>query len=93
MDRTDFILGLFIGITGALAGSFLFVALLTDYSVTEGLLVIRQTGQISKVLALGAIVNLLAFFLLLRFKKESMARGVVLSAILITIITLVLQYL
>ena len=54
---------------------------------------IRQTGQISRIIALGAGVNLIVFFALLRFKKDAMARGVVLSMIVITIITLVLQFL
>ncbi|RZJ66706.1 MAG: hypothetical protein EOO50_08405 [Flavobacterium sp.] len=93
MDKTDFILGLLIGLTGALAGSFLFIVLFTNYSVMDGLHIIRQTGQISKVLALGAIVNLVAFFILLQLKKDLMARGVVLSMIVITVITLVLQIL
>lgn len=93
MDNTDFMLGLFIGLLGTLTGSFLFVVIFTNYSVAEGFFIVRQTGQISKVLALGALVNLVVFFVLLHFKKDVMARGLVVSAIIITITTLVLQYL
>lgn len=93
MEKTDFILGLLIGLLGAMAGSFLFVVLFTNYSVANGLWIIKQSGQIGKVLTLGASVNLLAFFILLRLKKDMMARGVVLSMIVITIFTLALQFL
>ena len=93
MNKTDFVLGLFIGLIGALAGSFLFIVLFTNYSIQDGLYIIKQSGQISKVLTLGATVNLVVFFILLRLKKDMMARGVVLSMIIITLFTLALQLL
>ena len=41
-----------------------------------------------KLLTLGALLNLLLFFALLKWNKELMARGVVLGSILLTILTL-----
>ena len=92
MNRTDLILGLLLGLLGALAGAFLFLALFTPYTLSDGLLIVRETDQISKVLSLGAIVNLALFFLLLRFRKDVMAKGVILSMFVITLATLILHY-
>lgn len=92
MDRSDLVLGLLLGLTGALAGSFLFIAFFTPYTLSDGLFIIRQSGQISKILSLGAIVNLAIFFGLLRFKKDVMAKGVLLSMFVITLATIILYY-
>jgi hypothetical protein len=45
--------------------------------------------MLGKIITLGAIVNLVLFFILLKFNKELMARGVVLGMILLTVITLI----
>ncbi|RZJ71619.1 hypothetical protein [Flavobacterium sp.] len=92
MDRTDVVLGFLIGITGMLAGSFLFVTLFTPYTLTDGIFIIKQSGQLPKVLSIGAIVNLGIFFLLLKFKKDVMAKGVLLSMFVITFFTIILYY-
>lgn len=92
MDRADLVLGIFLGLTGALAGSFIFIALFTPYTVTDGLFIIRESGQISKILSLGAIVNLAIFFGLLKFKKDVVAKGVLLSMFVITLATIILYY-
>jgi hypothetical protein len=41
-----------------------------------------------KVMTLGAIVNIAVFFLLLHYKKELMARGIVLATIVLALLTL-----
>ncbi|NUY82527.1 hypothetical protein HUK80_16605 [Flavobacterium sp. MAH-1] len=92
MDRTDLVLGIFLGLTGALAGSFIFITLFTPYTVADGLFIIRESGQISKILSLGAIVNLAIFFGLLKFKKDVIAKGVLLSMFVITLATIILYY-
>jgi hypothetical protein len=92
MHRSDLILGALIGLTGALAGSMLFVALFTPYTLTDGIFIVKQTQQVSKLLSLGAILNLAIFFVLLRFKKDVVAKGVLLSMFVIVVTTLILKY-
>ena len=92
MDRNDLVLGIFLGLTGTLAGSFIFIALFTPYTLTNGLFIVRESGQISKILSLGAIVNLAIFFGLLKFKKDVAAKGVLLSMFVITLATIILYY-
>jgi len=92
MHNNDLILGVLIGMTGALAGSFLFIALFTSYTLSDGIFIIRQSGQISKVVSLGALVNLAIFFGLLKIGKDVMAKGVLLSMFVITLGTIILYY-
>jgi len=92
MNDNELILGIFIGITGVFAGSFLFITLFTPYTLSDGIHMIKYSGQISKVLSLGALVNLAVFFALLKFKKDVMAKGVLLSMFVITLATIILYY-
>ena len=89
MKKTDLILGFIIGIITALIGAFLFLVSFTDYTIND-IQLIKQQGILGKIITIGAILNLIIFFILLQKKKELMARGVVLSMIVLTIITLFL---
>jgi hypothetical protein len=88
MNKLDMAYGFLIGIAASFIGSYLFITLFTGYNYIDGLEIMRSKGQLGKIITLGAILNLGAFFLLLKFKKEMMARGVILATIILTIITL-----
>ena len=88
MRKIDLIYGALIGIATALAGCFIFIMLFTDYTFMEGMALMREKGYLGKIITLGAALNLVAFFLLLHYKRELMARGVVFATIVLTIITL-----
>uniref|UniRef100_UPI00404A091B hypothetical protein n=1 Tax=Flavobacterium sp. TaxID=239 RepID=UPI00404A091B len=78
------IMGLFLGFLGA----FLFLKIFTSYSFMDGWNALKFQGEQGKLITIGALPNLLAFFILLKFDKEMMARGIVLSMIILTIVTL-----
>jgi len=88
MKKTDLFYGLIIGLTASLIGIYLFIYLFTPYSIIGGLQLLQFEGELGKIISLGAILNIGIFFGLLKFKKETMAKGIILSIILLTIITL-----
>lgn len=88
MKKIDLFYGLIIGLISASIGVYLFVVLFTEYQFLEGYSILKTQGQLGKLIALGAILNLVVFFLLLKFNKELMARGVVFATLLLTIFTL-----
>ncbi|HEX9979563.1 MAG TPA: hypothetical protein VGB50_03235 [Flavobacterium sp.] len=90
MNKADLFYGVLIGIVASLIGSFIFIMLFTDYGFIEGIRLMKAKGYLGKIITLGAIFNLIAFFVLLHYKKELMARGVVLATIILTFITLFL---
>lgn len=90
MNKKDIIIGFCIGIVAACIGSGLFLLLFTDIRSIEGLQFLRQQNLSGKVITLGAIANLICFFILLKTQKEEMARGVVLATIFLAILTVLL---
>ncbi|MEN9323272.1 MAG: hypothetical protein RL699_1052 [Bacteroidota bacterium] len=89
MKKYELVLGALLGIITSLLGSVLFILLFTTYGILDGLEFILASGKMGKLLTLGALLNLLLFFALLKWNKELMACGVVLGSILLTILTLV----
>jgi hypothetical protein len=90
MKKTDLLIGVVIGIIAPLIGSFIFIEVFTPYSFGQGITVMSGQGVLGKVITLGAILNIAAFFVLLRFNKDMMGKGVILATILLTIFTLFL---
>jgi hypothetical protein len=90
MKKSDLLIGALLGIITSLLGSVFFILLFTTYGILEGLQFILASGKMGKLLTLGALLNLLLFFALLKWNKELMARGVVLGSIVLTILTLLL---
>jgi uncharacterized membrane protein len=88
MRKIDLFIGMLIGFISTLIGVYLFLEYKTDYGFSEGIQGIKQQGFLGKLIAMGAVLNLGVFFLLLKLNKELMARGVILATILLTVITL-----
>lgn len=88
MKKIDLLYGTLIGFVATFIGTFLFFELFTDYHFSEGIQRMKAMGFLGKAITMGAIMNLICFFTLLKFNKDLMARGVILATILLTLITL-----
>lgn len=84
----NLLIGILIGLTGAFLGSVLFIYFNTNYEIAEGFRILKSQNSLGKLIALGAVLNLIVFFIMLKLKKEVIARGIVLATILLTVITL-----
>lgn len=89
MKKIDLFYGFLIGVLASFVGVFLFIAMFTDYDFLTGISTIKGEGKLGKLITLGAILNIVVFFLLLKLNKELMARGVVLATIILTVVTLI----
>jgi hypothetical protein len=69
-------------------GSFLFVIFVAGLDYIYGIQFYKSHGLLGKIITLGAVVNLILFFFLLKLNKDLMARGVILGMIILTIVTL-----
>lgn len=88
MKKIDIVFGVLIGMASALLGSFIFVEAFTPYHFMDGIATFRAQGLLGKIITLGAILNVLIFFILLKFNKDMMARGVILATIMLAVFTL-----
>ena len=91
MKKADLFIGFFMGIVATLLGTLVFLQIKMPKLVSiEGFSTIREQGIMGKIITLGAVVNLLLFFILLKINKDLMARGLVLATIILAIITIFL---
>lgn len=88
MKKIALFYGLIIGLTTSLIGIYLYIYIFTPYSFLGGLQLLKFEGKLGKIITLGTILNIGMFFGLLKYKKETMAKGIILTTILLTIITL-----
>jgi len=88
MNKLDILIGFFIGILVCVLGVFLFITFFTDFDFMSGIQSMKSEGKLGKLITLGAILDLVAFGILLKMNKELMARGVVLAVICIAILTI-----
>lgn len=84
----NLLIGILIGLTGAFLGSVLFIYFYTNYEIAEGFRILKSQNSLGKLIALGTLLNLIMFFIMLKLKNELIARGIVLATILLTVITL-----
>jgi hypothetical protein len=88
MKTRDLIIGVLLSLVTCGFGSFVFIELFTGMDFYRGIEFYKANGLLGKIITLGAILNLILFFVLLKKQKEIMARGVILGLILLTIMTL-----
>ncbi|MEO0038172.1 MAG: hypothetical protein RIQ59_1383 [Bacteroidota bacterium] len=89
MKKSDLVIGFIIGIVAAGIAAFLFLLSITKLQYIKFL--IHEPGIMGKVITLGAIINILIFFFLLKKDKELMARGIVLATIILALITVLFK--
>ena len=88
MKKIELFYGLILGLIASLISIYLFIFIFTPYSFLGGLQLLKFEGKLGKIITLGTILNIGMFFGLLKYKKETMAKGIILAIILLTIITL-----
>ena len=91
--KKDIIIGLVVGLIANSIGLFIATKILGK---GDGFLQAFETanaqGFISKLISLGAILNLIAFFFFLSRKQDNRAKGVLIATIFIAILTLLFKF-
>ncbi|OED37887.1 hypothetical protein AB832_04840 [Flavobacteriaceae bacterium (ex Bugula neritina AB1)] len=82
MIKKEIITGFFIGILANGIGTILYILLFSDRSILETLKAAQENNFLGSLIALGAILNLIIFFLFLNKDKPYRARGVFLATLI-----------
>lgn len=88
----EIIIGFLVGIIANTFGTLLYILLFSDLSIGATFEAAYSQGHLGSLLALGAILNLIAFFAFLRIKRDLRARGVMMATLLTALIILVYKF-
>ncbi|MEM9000169.1 MAG: hypothetical protein AAGB24_07880 [Bacteroidota bacterium] len=88
MDRKEIFIGFVVGIIANSFGTMLYIVLFSDLGIVETYHAAVAQDHIGSLLALGAILNLVAFFGFLRLKRDYRARGVMMATLLTAMVIL-----
>ncbi len=86
--RKEVIIGFVVGLIANSFGTLLYILIFSDMGIMETFQAAITQGHLGSLLALGAILNLVAFFGFLRIKREHRARGVMIATLLTALIIL-----
>lgn len=92
MIKKEVIIGVFVGLITNAIGLFLATLFLgDDGNFIDVIKSANAEGFLGKLISLGAILNLVAFFVFIKKKQDYRARGVLLVTIFVAIFTFILM--
>ncbi|MEN1784237.1 MAG: hypothetical protein AAGF77_03770 [Bacteroidota bacterium] len=91
-DTKEIIIGFLVGIIANTLGSLGYILVFSDLGITATFKAAFSQGHLGSILALGAILNLFAFFGFLRLRREHRARGVMIATLLTALIILAYKF-
>ena len=88
MIKKEILIGLIVGLIANTLGTLLYILIFSDFGIAETYQAAVQQGHIGSLLALGAILNLVAFFGFLKIRRDYRARGVMIATLLTAMLIL-----
>jgi len=87
-NKKEVVIGFMVGIIANTIGTLVYILLFSEFSIVETYHAAVEQGHIGSLLALGALLNLAAFFGFLKLKRNQRARGVLIATMLTAFIIL-----
>jgi len=95
LNKKEILIGIFSGFLANIAGVIISVVILFQEIKISNILKILSDSIsdnfITKLISLGAVMNLIVFFIFLRYDYEEKARGVLIATFIIAILTIYLN--
>ncbi|MCX2718074.1 hypothetical protein [Lentiprolixibacter aurantiacus] len=89
MNRNkETLIGFGVGVIANTIGTLLYILLFSDLGIQDTWEVAVEQGHVGSLLALGAILNLFAFFGFLKLRRDHRARGVLMATVLTALVIL-----
>jgi hypothetical protein len=86
--KKELLIGFAVGIIANTLGTLLYILLFSDLGIMDTFNAAVEQGHVGSLLALGAILNLMAFFGFLKIRRDQRAKGVLIATILTALIIL-----
>ncbi len=87
-NKKEIGIGFVVGIIANTIGTLCYILLFSDFGIKETFKAAMEQGHLGSLLALGAILNLVAFFGFLKLRRDARARGVLIATLLTAMIIL-----
>ena len=96
MIKKDIILGFFLGLISNICGLILVCMVISstssnNYDIFKVIHAATNENFIGKLISLGAVMNLICFFYLLKINNENKAAGVLSATIIIALFTFLIK--
>jgi len=88
----ELLIGFLIGIVANISGSYLYIFFFSKYDLETTLEIALEQDVLGNIIALGALLNLIVFFLFLKKNEYYKARGVIMATLIAAIIVLVSKF-
>jgi hypothetical protein len=88
MNRREIAIGFAVGLIANTVGTLLYILLFSELGIVDTYRAAVQQGHVGSLLALGALLNLAAFFGFLKLKRDYRARGVLMATVLTALVIL-----
>ncbi|MEO6346844.1 MAG: hypothetical protein ABIO60_02950 [Aquaticitalea sp.] len=93
MIKKEVFIGLAVGLIANILGLIIAILLFGHgQSIETALKASVAQGFFGKLVSIGAILNLIAFFLFIKLKRDYRARGVILATVLVAILTFFINF-
>lgn len=89
----EILIGFLVGLAANLAGTYLYIYFFSDLSFEDTLKAALHNDFLGSLIALGAILNLIVFFIFIKKNENYRARGVVMATILAALAILISKFL
>jgi hypothetical protein len=90
--KKEILIGIITGIAANVLGVILYILAFSDEGIDATLQQSMAEGYFGKIVTLGAVLNLAAFFIFIKKKQDYRARGVLLATVFIGIAVLVRKF-
>nr|WP_299387709.1 hypothetical protein [Allomuricauda sp.] len=90
--KKEVIIGFAVGVIANTLGTLGYILLFSDLGISETFQAAIAQDHVGSLLALGAILNLVAFFGFLRLKRDHRARGVMVATLLTALVIMYYKF-
>ncbi len=88
----EILIGFVLGLAANIAGTYLYIYFFSKLSLESTLEAALENDFLGSLIALGAILNLIVFFILLKKNQYYRARGVVLATVIAALAILISKF-
>ncbi|MEM5563931.1 hypothetical protein WNY78_02390 [Psychroserpens sp. AS72] len=93
MKNKNIIIGIIVGLVCSIVGLILVLLFFgKGNSLNDSLDIAINQGVFTKLMSMGAILNLAAFFLFIKQNQDSKAQGVLIATVIVAIATLIIRF-